>query len=101
MNIKQNIGTEIENRRKELNITQQELAEYLGLSRISIVNLEAGRCSTTFENIYKICCALNITPNELFPEIKPVAKVNRYVEKTITVRKKIKVKKPSLPKAKQ
>lgn len=37
------LGRQIKARRQALNITQQRLAEYFGLTRSSVANIEAGR----------------------------------------------------------
>lgn len=63
------IGANIQRRRKEFGLTQEELATAVGLSRISIVNMEAGRQATIPEKLMEICSVLSCTPNDLFPPI--------------------------------
>lgn len=81
-NITEHIGREIYRRRKFLKITQEELANYIGLSRVQLVNLEKGNNRTTFESLWEICNALSCTVSDLFP---PQNKVRRKtVTKTVT-----------------
>lgn len=97
--VKQHMGEQLELRRKASGLSQQELADHIGLTRVSVVNIEQGRCSTTPETVVKICEALHCTPNDLYPPIKPAKYCVRYVEKTVKVPKKVKVKKWTLPKS--
>ena len=66
----EHIGNQIRKRRKEKGVSQANLAVAIGLSRLSVVNIEANRQSATPDTIYLVCCALNITPNELFPAME-------------------------------
>ncbi len=40
--------------RKEAKISQQEVAEFLELNRVSIINMEKGRQGINSENLYKL-----------------------------------------------
>lgn len=93
MNIKLHIGEQIVTRRKALGLSQEDLAHHLDLNRVSIHNIEAGKHGTTAETMYLICHALQCTPNDLYPPIKHKKQKFRWVEKTIKVDKKIRVKK--------
>ncbi|MCQ2484214.1 MAG: helix-turn-helix domain-containing protein [Clostridia bacterium] len=53
------------NARKNSGLTQQQVAEVLGLDRSSIAQYERGVSKPCFENIPKICALLNITLDEL------------------------------------
>jgi len=46
------------------------LAKQLKISRPQLINIEKGFCGTSAQNLYEICCILNISPNDLFPSIK-------------------------------
>lgn len=95
-NITEHIGRQIHSRRNELKITQEELAKYVGLSRVQIVNLEKGVNRTTFESLWEICNALSCTVSDLFPPQKKARR--KTVTKTVTrmVATKVKVTKTLL-----
>ena len=64
--IKQLIGKRIKDIRKSKNLTQEQLAEYIGIETSSISNIENGKYFPTAENLDKILSVLNISPTELF-----------------------------------
>ncbi len=55
------IGKRIASRRKELNITQEQLAEAIGLSLQSISCIELGKKGIRPENLINLCIALDST----------------------------------------
>ncbi len=71
-NIKQHFGKQVVENRMRLHITQQTLAAHLQVSRITIRNIEKGINNTSLDNVYKICCVLNVTPTAMFPKVIPV-----------------------------
>lgn len=87
--VKIHIGKVLSSARREKGLTQEEVAEFLNLSRASITNTEAGRHMPVFEDMYKLCCLYDIQPNDLFPPIKKyeIEEVNETY--TITKTKKI------------
>jgi transcriptional regulator with XRE-family HTH domain len=60
--LNQLVGDKIEAARKARKMTQEELGKLIGLSRVSIVNIEAGRVSLTLPNLYKMSFALEVHP---------------------------------------
>lgn len=58
----------MKNRRKELGMTQQELAEKCALSRVSISNYEMGKSEPTKENIEILARVLGVSENDLLLE---------------------------------
>lgn len=53
-------------RRRELNLTQEEVAQRAGLGQSTIANMEAGRKSLSkLDNILALCRALKLTLEEL------------------------------------
>lgn len=60
-NILKEMGERIYNRRKALKLTQDELAEKIGVSTQMISNLELGKKAIRPENLAKICRALDIS----------------------------------------
>ena len=54
-------------------LTQDELATASGLSRASIVNIEAGRQKLLLHNLFGISKALGVTPTEFIAPLEQVA----------------------------
>lgn len=66
MNIKQLLGKRIKELRKKQQLTQEKLAEFVGIDTVSLCNIENGKYYPTAENLEKILLGLKTTPNELF-----------------------------------
>ncbi len=54
------------------NVSQEIAAEYVGLTRTSICNIESGKHSTTPECIFSLCCLYGIQPADIFPFAVPI-----------------------------
>jgi len=78
-----------------MGITQQQLCEYLQVSRPHVVLIEQGKNTTGPHNIWLICNVLSCTPNDLYPPQKAV-KI-KMVDKTINQTVKVTIQKPILP----
>lgn len=52
-------------RRKEVGLSQEQLADILGVQRTQISNIEAGRSYLTADKIIPYATALAVTPEEL------------------------------------
>jgi transcriptional regulator with XRE-family HTH domain len=65
-NIKQRFGQAVRRRRRELDLTQEELAERASVHRSYIANIERGEINPALENIEKIAEALEISIPDLF-----------------------------------
>lgn len=61
------IGERIANRRRDLGIRQEELAQRINLTRVSTSNIEMGRQRTAIHTLYRIAEALNVTIHDLLP----------------------------------
>lgn len=66
MNIKKLLGKRIQEIRKSKKLTQERVAEFVGIETNSLSNIETGRFYPTSENLEKIIKILEITPSELF-----------------------------------
>jgi transcriptional regulator with XRE-family HTH domain len=64
--IRQRFGKAIRRRRRELDLSQDVLAEKAELHRTYISNLERGGINPTLENIVKLANALDISVARLF-----------------------------------
>ena len=66
MNIKKLLGLRIKEIRKSKHMTQEQVAENIGIEPASLSNIENGKYYPTAENLDKILKILAITPSELF-----------------------------------
>ena len=66
------IGKLVLLRRKQLGLTQVELAEKISVTRASIANIETGRQRPTLDTFYSIAEALDCEPWDLVPNKKDV-----------------------------
>ncbi len=60
-----NTGVFISKKRKEMNLTQEQLAEKLGVSNKTISKWETGKCMLDYSIVKPLCEQLNITVAEL------------------------------------
>ena len=51
-----NVGKKLKSARKEAGFTQQQVADRIGLTRVSITNLEAGRHAPSLWLLHKMRC---------------------------------------------
>lgn len=87
MNIRILLGKQIKKIRKSRKLTQEKLAEYVGLDVSSISNIENGKYYPTADNLDKILNALHIKPSELF-SFEDKKNIDILIdEMTITMRK--------------
>ena len=63
--IYQIFGQKIKKRRKELDLTQEELAKISGLHRTYIAGIEAGKRNISLKNLEKLATALKVNPDDL------------------------------------
>lgn len=63
--ILKDMGRRLAERRKQLRLTQEEVAERADLTEQTISTAETGRKALRPENIIKICAALEISPDYL------------------------------------
>ena len=59
------IGSYIARKRKDRNLTQEQLAEQLGVSNKTISKWERGKCMPDYSVIQKLCQSLHVTLPEL------------------------------------
>lgn len=67
---KQNItyGNKLKKVRKSLGLTQEKVAEYLGLGPRYISDIERNKTKGSIDTLIKLCNIYNITPNDLLSE---------------------------------
>lgn len=59
------LGKRIRERRKDMHLTQQYLAEAAGISASFLGHIERGSRVLSLDTLMSLCRALNATPNEL------------------------------------
>ena len=60
------MGYKIANRRTQIGMSQEELAECAGLSRVSVGRIENGEQIPKAQTVEKLCKALGMTINDLY-----------------------------------
>ena len=76
------IGQEIKKRRTELNITQEELAKRLNVTRAAISNWEVGRNYPDIQLLVKLSDELNISLDQLLRgDEKMVSSMDKKIKK--------------------
>lgn len=72
MNLKENLGKNIQKYRKLNNMTQEKLAEYVDVDINSISSVERGKFFPSPDNLLKIAEALKISLSDLFTFSEPL-----------------------------
>lgn len=90
-NIKKLLGRRIHELRKSKNLTQEELAEKIGIGTPNISYFETGRFSPAIETLEKIAKALDVEIYELymFNPLKSAEEIRAELEKVIYSDEKI------------
>ena len=76
-----NIGTRISKRRKQLNLTQEQVAERMGVSIQMISNLEQGKKAIRPENLIKISSVLDISCDYILTGIVNDNDTNTFIDR--------------------
>jgi transcriptional regulator with XRE-family HTH domain len=66
IDLKTNFGLRLKALRNQAGVTQEQLAENIGISIESISNIERGIHGPTFNNLEKIAAAINVDVKLLF-----------------------------------
>jgi len=66
------IGQKIKKARTNFGLNQEELGDKVGISRVSIVNIEKGRQMPPVHIIWNMAAALGTSIENLFPEVGPI-----------------------------
>jgi DNA-binding XRE family transcriptional regulator len=77
------IGRLVKAHRQELKVTQDQLAERVGVTRTSITNIEAGSQKLPLYLLFRICAALNLEGADLLPQLSEV--VNAEDQETVNI----------------
>ena len=88
---KNKVGKRIQEYREKSGISQEDMADKIGLSVTSISNIERGRNFPTFENFIKICNAINVSTDLLLSDVVNAA----YTAKASELSARLEKLKPS------
>jgi transcriptional regulator with XRE-family HTH domain len=67
------LGERLAERRTQLKLRQDDVANQIGLTRTSITNIERGRQKILVHHLYALAQALATTPSRLLPKLDEVA----------------------------
>jgi transcriptional regulator with XRE-family HTH domain len=60
-------GQRLARARKSRSLTQRELADLVGVSRVTVANIEGAKQNIQLAQVYSMARALDIAPNDLLP----------------------------------
>lgn len=66
MDIKKLLGKRLQEIRKSKKLTQEQVAELIGVETTSISNIESGRYFPSADNLEKILNVFNVQPSDVF-----------------------------------
>ena len=66
MDIKRLLGKRLQEIRKSKKLTQEQVAELIGVETTSISNIESGRYFPSSDNLDKILKVFNVRPSDVF-----------------------------------
>lgn len=75
------MGLRIADRRKELHLTQEQLAESIDVSLQTISCIELGKKAVRPENLAKLCKSLNITSDYILYGKRNTEQMNKLIDK--------------------
>lgn len=85
IDIKKALGKKIKQIRKSKNLTQESLAELIGLEVPSLSNIETGKFAPSIDTLQKLCDVLGVEPWEFYyfnevSEEKMVSEINSVIK---------------------
>jgi transcriptional regulator with XRE-family HTH domain len=63
------VGRRIQKLRRQLNLSQEDLADAAGLHHTFISLVERGKTNVSLRNLFRIALALDTTPSELVSDV--------------------------------
>lgn len=87
MNIKKHLGKRLQEIRKCKKLTQEQVAEFVGIETSSISNIENGKYYPSAENLDKIMKILDTQPSEVFAFESSVCEENAIDEMLECIKK--------------
>ena len=74
--------------RKKADLSQEEVASILGVTRITICNIEAGKANTTVEKLLMLCAVYKCSPTDLLPSVPEIGELKPIMLKRTTIQRK-------------
>lgn len=76
-NLKKLLGNKIREYRKSKKLTQEQLAELVGIGTANISYIETGKFAPSMETMERLCQVLNVYPYELymFEHLRPIEEI--------------------------
>ena len=71
-----NVGARIRDERERRNVSQEMLADRVGLTRTSITNIEKGRQKVLLHTLLEIARVLDLKPTRLLPDISRLSRID-------------------------
>lgn len=78
------VGENIRSRRREIGMTQVQLASAAQLGENTIQRIESGQAQPTVESLFRIAKALGVTPNDLAPTYYEFTSTHNEFEELLT-----------------
>ena len=78
-----NLGERLYELRKEKNLSQEDVAEKLNVTRQTVSKWETNQSTPDFDKIVPLCDLYGITPNELLMEVNPEQEVESDAESEV------------------
>lgn len=69
LNFQRLFGHRVKTRRRELHLTQSQLASKIGMSRSALANVETGKQRTSILHLAELVRALKTSPGDLLPTL--------------------------------
>ena len=76
-------GRALRARRKHAGLSQDNVAQRVGMSRTSITNIEQGRQHVSLHVLYELAAAVGTTPEDLLPDSRALVKGNSELERKL------------------
>ena len=68
--ITKQIGDKVKAHRRDLQLSQQQLADLAGIDRKTINRLENSHFSPSVDTLYRVCTVISIHPSQLLQGVK-------------------------------
>lgn len=80
------LGSKIRSIRRRKKISQEKLADMIGVSRTTVLQWESGKTNLTMPNMYKLSEALDINVGDIMPDKKDDGEIKRMHDNLKVVR---------------
>ena len=92
MSVQLHIGKKLKELRKQTGLSQESVAEYLGIGRTTLCNIECGKQGVLNEYLWKLCGLYKCEIGCLFPPLEPV-EIKEERKEVVVTKTRIKITK--------